>query len=231
VPQYPLVARRELNLRKASVHSVVRPKSFRAALEDYEPSKAGDDPDHRAHLKRWREDDRAEVIWREIDSAIQKNGRVLRVNDFIREVLVARRVAIAVGDRGKLRDNYRQAADQMQRVAKFLRKPHPYGMPSYLPGEELARMLDGAAEYYRKQVEVKRNLPGVLRFSRESRPEAIFMSMVGNDLNGLTGRWLDKEVAVLAEIAFDSPDTIEPEAARWARGPRGTRRMPHKRRR
>jgi hypothetical protein len=40
----------------------------------------------------------------------------------------------------------------------------------------------------------------------------IFMSSMSNYLKGITGRWLDKEVGVLAEIAFDWPDTIDPEA-------------------
>jgi hypothetical protein len=55
------------------------------------------------------------------------------------------------------------------------------------------------------------------------------MSMVGNYLKDITERWLDKEVAVLADIAFDSPEPIEPEAARWARGLRGTGRTSHSR--
>jgi hypothetical protein len=199
-------------------------------LKNYESSEAGDDPDRRAHLQRWRDDDRGEEVWREINCAAQKSGVLLRANVFIGEILGARRVAIVIGNRGKLRDHYRQAADQMKRVANFLRKPHPHGMPSYPRGKELAGMLDKAAAYHRKQVEVRRNLPGVLRVSRESKPEAIFMSMVGNHLNGVTGRWLDKEVAALADSAFDTPEPIEPEAARWARGQRGRRRTPHKRR-
>ena len=88
-----------------------------------------------------------------------------------------------------------------------------------------------AAGYYRKQVEVKRSLPGVVKFGRQSKPLTIFMNIVANDLKDITGRWLDKEVAVLADIAFDSPDAIEPEAPRWARSLRRTQRMPQKRHR
>ena len=56
-----------------------------------------------------------------------------------------------------------------------------------------------------------------MKFSRQSKPHMIFMSMVGNDLKEITGRWLDEEVGVLTEIAFDSPDIIDVEAARWVR--------------
>ena len=99
----------------------------------------------------------------------------------------------------------------MERVAKFLRHPHPYGMPPYPRGTKLAEMLDDAASYFRTQVEPSRNMPGVLKFTRKSKPHMIFMSMVSNDLKEITGRWLDEEVGVLAEIAFDSPDIIDVE--------------------
>jgi hypothetical protein len=33
--------------------------------------------------------------------------------------------AFGIGHRGRLRERYRNAADEMERVAKFLRKPHP----------------------------------------------------------------------------------------------------------
>jgi hypothetical protein len=78
-------------------------------------------------------------------------------------------------------------------------------------------MLDEAASYFRKEVEPSRNVPGVLKFGRQSQSHMIFMNMVSNDLKGITGRWLDEEVAVLAEIAFDWPDVIDLEAVRWAR--------------
>jgi hypothetical protein len=42
------------------------------------------------------------------------------------------------------------------------------------------------------------------------------MSLVRNDLNGIAGRWLDHEVAVLAQIAFDDPD-IDREQVFWVR--------------
>jgi hypothetical protein len=78
-------------------------------------------------------------------------------------------------------------------------------------------MLDDAASYFRKVVEPSRNVPGVLKFSRQARSHTIFMSSVSNYLKGITGRWLDKEVGVLTEIAFDLPDHIDPEEVRGAR--------------
>jgi hypothetical protein len=53
-------------------------------------------------------------------------------------------------------------------------------MPPY-PIAKLADMLDDAASYFRKQVEPTRNVPGVLKFGRQSQPHMIFISLVSND--------------------------------------------------
>jgi hypothetical protein len=196
--------------------SVAARESFNAVLREYKkcPDLGSDD---RAHLQRWINDDRAEQVWDKIQSAARSNDLWFPPGTFITETLGARRFAIAIRHRGKLRKRFRNAAGEMERVAKFLRKPHPYGMPSYPRSSELARMLDDAASYFRKVVEPSRNVPGVLKFSRQVQPHMIFMSSVSNYLKGITGRWLDKEVGVLAEIAFDLPDHIDPEAVRGAR--------------
>jgi len=189
--------------------TVAARESFEAVLRDYKKSSA-------AHLQRWIDDDRAEQVWDKIHCAVRSKLWLPR-EILITEILAARRVAMATGHRGELRERYRNAADEMERLAKFLRKPHPYGMPGYPQSTKLARMLDDAASYFRKVVEPSRNLPGVLKFGRQSQPHMIFMNMVSNDLKEITGRWRDEEVAVLAEIAFDWPDVIDTEAVRWAR--------------
>jgi hypothetical protein len=185
-------------------------------LREYKKSSASGSDD-RAHLQRWIDDDRTEQVWDKIQCAARSNNLWLPPKILITDILAARRVAIATGHRGKLRERYRNAADEMQRLAEFLRKPHPYGMPGYPQSTKLARMLDAAASYFRGEVEPSRNVPGVLKFGRQSQPHMIFMSMVSNDLKGITGRWLDEQVGVLAEIAFDSHDIIDAEAVRWVR--------------
>jgi hypothetical protein len=198
------------------VLTVAARQSFKAALREYKKSSASGSDD-RAHLQRWIDDDRTEQVWDKIQCAARSNNLWLPPKILITDILAARRVAIATGHRGKLRERYRNAADEMQRLAEFLRKPHPYGMPGYPQSTKLARMLDAAASYFRGEVEPSRNVPGVLKFGRQSQPHMIFMSMVSNDLKGITGRWLDEQVGVLAEIAFDSHDIIDAEAVRWVR--------------
>jgi hypothetical protein len=208
--------RRRITLRTPKVLTVAARESFKTALREYKKSFALGSDD-RAHLQRWIDDDRTEQVWDTIQRAVRSNTLRLPPKTFISDILAARRVAIATGHRGKLRECYRNAADEMERVAKFLRKPHPYGMPGYPQSTKLARMLDEAASYYRTIVEPSRNVPGVLKFGRQSQSHMIFMSMVSNDLKRITGRWLDEKAGVLAEIAFDSRDIIDPEAVRWVR--------------
>jgi hypothetical protein len=198
------------------VPSVAARESFKAVLREYKKSSASGLND-RAHLQRWIDDDRAEQVWDKIKCAVHSRNLWLPPKIFIRDILAARSVAIAIAHRRKLRKHYRSAAKQMEWVAKFLRKPNPYGMPAYPQSTKLARMLDDAASYFREEVEPSRNVPGVLKFGRQSQPHMIFMSMVSNDLKAITGRWLDEQVGVLAEIAFDSHDIIDPDAVRWVR--------------
>jgi hypothetical protein len=210
------------------MQSVVKPQSFRTVVQEYE-SVHGGTHDDRAHLRRWADDKRADEVWQKIAGAAQTNGLVLPPGLFISESLSCRRMALGLRLRGRPRKEYQKATNIMGWLAKFFRRPHPHGMPGYPRAKELAGMLEKAASYYGKQVEVTRKLPEVVKFTRESKPHMIFMSLLGNYLKEITGHWLDKEVAVLTEIAFDSPDAIEPEAVRWARGQRGRRRMPLKR--
>jgi hypothetical protein len=77
-------------------------------------------------------------------------------------------------------------------------------------------MLEDAAKQYRRYVAVSLNIPGEVRWTHKSKPSDIFISALSNLFNGLTGRWLDYEVAVLAQIAFDDPN-IDNEQVIWIR--------------
>jgi hypothetical protein len=108
-------------------HSVAARVSFKAVLRKCEESYPSSDD--RAHLQRWADDDRAEEVWRKIERAAWNNKLRLPARHFITEILAAGRVAMAIGHRGKWRKHFLNAADEMERIAKFLRKPHPYRMP------------------------------------------------------------------------------------------------------
>jgi hypothetical protein len=205
-------------------------KSFKAALAAYpttsHPADSTRKPPRlsladRAHLKRWADDERADKVWSTINSAAQKRGQVIPDRFFIQEVLGARDIAESINHRRKHRDQYRKYAAQMERDAKTLRQRLPNGLMLIPNGDELAQKLDDAARTYRDYDAVSRNLPGVIKWTRESRPHHVFISQLSNNLRGITGRWLDYEVAVLTEIAFDEPE-IDSDQVIWVR--RGVKR-------
>jgi hypothetical protein len=172
----------------------------------------------RAHLQRWSDDDRADEAWQSIDRAAVEHELLVPPNVFIREILAARHVAEAIACRGKYRDRYRKHAKKMEEIARFLREPHPAGMPPTFPRrEDLARELDAAAKAHRMEVEPSRDVRGVVKTTRKSDTSAIFTSQVSNYLKDITGRWLDDQAAVLTEIAFEEIGDVESEKVKWVR--------------
>ena len=169
-----------------------------------------------AHLKRWTDDVRANEVWNTIHRAAQEHGKLLPPRVFIGETLGAREIAKSMNHRRDNRERYRKQAEQMMRIAKFLRAPLPNGVLLIPTGVELARGLNEAAEKCREYVAVSRNASGVLKWTRKSKPHHVFISILSNDLYGLTGRWLDHEVGVLAEIAFDESE-IDDDKVSWVR--------------
>jgi len=143
------------------------------------------------------------------------------VRFFIQETLATREFAESMKHRRRICAYYRERADEMVRIAHFLKAPLPGGVLLIPSGVQLARGLIEAAKNCREYVAVDRNLSGILKWTRQSKPHHVFISKLSNDLYGLTGRWLDHEVAVLTEIAFDEPE-IDDDHVIWVR--RGVKR-------
>jgi hypothetical protein len=192
--------------------------TFKAALAA-ELRDASLDAATRKHLKRWRADDRADEVWDRIKCAAQEHGTLPPAGFFIREILSARRVAELIDQRRTQCGRYRTLATQMIEIANFLREPPIQDGPPSIPfGVQLARMLNDAAKMLLDEVAVSWTTPGQIKVSRSNRDRLreAFTSMVSNDLNRITGRWLDEDVAVLTEIALNVRD-ITVEQVRWAR--------------
>ena len=186
------------------------PESFKAALVSY-TEMPGLTSEDRAHLQRWSDDDRADEEWQTIDRAAQEHGLLLPPNVFI------------TGDIGD------KACRRSHRLPREIPRPLPRVCESrctrslsscasrirpaclqHLPeGEELARMLEDAARVFRMEVDPSRDVPGVVKVTRESDTPAVFTNQVSNYLKEITGRWLDDQAAVLTEIAFEAIGDVE----------------------
>jgi hypothetical protein len=197
-------------------------ESFKAVLAAYPTIPQSDGSEPRlsradvAHLKRWMVDERAGEVWDGIKRAANKHGIFLPPRFFIQEVLGARHIATSMGHRRKHRQRYRKYAAQIEKVVTILREPLPNGLLLIPTGQELAEKLDEVARRYRDYVAVARNNDRGLQWTRESRPAQVFMSFLSKDLKGITGKWLDYEVAVLTEVAFNEPE-IDTDKVLWAR--------------
>jgi hypothetical protein len=209
------------------------PESFKACLESFAttpypgaenralPRLTSAD---RAHLKRWAEHDEGldehgegvEEMWQVIESAVHKRGMRLPAHFFIGEMLGTRRLAISISKRRKERHRYRKLAAQMEALAKLFGAPLSVDAPLIPFGAELARKLDHAARIYREHVAVSRTVPGQVRWTHKSKPRDIFISLVSHFLRNLTGGWLDRQVTVLTQIAFDDRDLDNREVV-WIR--------------
>jgi hypothetical protein len=135
-----------------------------------------------AHLKRWADDERADEVWNTIDSAAKERGMLFPARLFIQELLGARDIAESINHRRKHRDLYRKYAAQMERDAKTLRQRLANGLTLIPNGDKLAQRLDEAARTYRGYAAVSWNLPGVIKWTRESRPRHVFTSQLSNNL-------------------------------------------------
>ena len=166
------------------------PKSFRATLAAYgaDPKLDGAPPnltrEDRAHLKRWADDDRADDVWNTINCAchLREFSEVYKAWDgfsewfFIQDVLEQRRLAESAVNRWKYRALFRRYAAQMQKTANILRENSPDGHQIIPSSEELALMLEDAAEQYRDYIAASQNVPGEIRWTRKSKPSDIFIS-------------------------------------------------------
>jgi hypothetical protein len=103
-------------------------ESFKAVLREYKKSSASDSDD-RAYLQRWVDDDRAEQVWDKIQCAARSNHRWLPPKTFIRDILAARPVAIAIAHRRKLRKCYRNAAKKWSGLLRFCANRTPTTCP------------------------------------------------------------------------------------------------------
>ncbi len=64
--------------------------------------------------------------------------------------------------------------------------------------------------------------PGVRSDQNGSRARTYFIREVSGGIRDLTGKWLDKQVAVITDIAFNTGDIISVDSVRKTRSRYGT---------
>src|ERR1700683_4290687 len=183
------------------------PSAFKAALAFLLTSEKWNSAD-RKHLTRWASDewiDDAAKAWSEIwmklldgklaaDTPDQEEG-VARV--FIREVVATRRVAEA-----DYWPDYAKFADEAESLSKFLGSSLSPDLllPPMPKFRDLVPGLQNLAKALREQA---RNRMHISRENSDGlRPRRVFVHMISDYFRGCCGRPLNKQVAVLTDIAF-----------------------------
>lgn len=161
----------------------------------------------RAHLQRWSDDDRSEDIWRKVQRAV---GSELTANDFIKFVIKARSKAGGLSPSMVQRQVFR--AMTVEAHEKRIKD----ALKSNATLSEIADVLEAAASEFRdidgfyvdrlKQLPV--NAPS-RKYQGGSQAVRAFCLELGEFFKGRCGRWLDPEVAALADIALDRETTTD----------------------
>jgi hypothetical protein len=169
--------------------------SFKQELQKYQWPRSGA---VRAHLLRWLNDPRAENIWQEVSQAM---GPGFSPAEFI--TFVTRVRSRAVGLPAFLAQSAREpAAEEVkQRITQTLNSKKTL--------VEIADLLEIVASAIRSRESFselyRAGLPSNA-VSRKKAPEnqlRAFCVILGNFFHDRSGRWLDNEVAALADIALN----------------------------
>ncbi len=203
---------------------------FRGQCDEVAPQAGALDAADQAHLARWADDDRAERVWRKIQSlAWDPVGSYNPLEGFIPMILVARQLATSADatDRIALRHRMRCArhlerAERLEALAKTWKEIADSDDPRAVLALKRAEMYEEEAQAWRRLAQ--KPLPArpflTSRVDRDgSRKQRAFMQLTGDYLKDLCGRSLDSEVAALNDIAFDTPDATSTFKARSARRP------------
>jgi hypothetical protein len=163
----------------------------------------------RQHLDRWLDDPIAEGVWRKIS----KLAHNLEAEELIRQVIRARSRAAG------FKPTLNQYAGIREWTLHSHRQQIKAALASKLPLHEIAKVLEiAAAEFLTIDEFYSSRLEGAVRRKDQnsSLMRHAFYLQVGSFLHQQCGRWMDAEVATLADIAFHGTENtiVQIRAAR-----------------
>lgn len=167
--------------------------------------------DDRALLQRWLNDDRASEVWSAILAHSERHSGPIGVDAPIRFIIFVLVIKNAA-ERESARDAKVTAgtAELKQARVKFDRRTKK------LPFEKKLKIWAKAAKKLGVSPLVM-SRPRVRSDRNGSRARTYFIREVSGFIHHVTDRWLDTQVAVLTEIAFNTRDIISEDTVRKAR--------------
>lgn len=175
--------------------------------------------DDRAVLERWLEDERANEVWSAIRAHAEQYEGPTGVDApmrFIRFILTTKKAAERENE---VIPKITEAKAAGKKLLSSLRTKIAEGIRT-LPDEKLVPFLEIVVAELRAFRPIVTSPPRVRSGKKGSRARTFFMRDVSALVHDTTGKWLDKEVAVITEIAFNTRD-INIDAVRKARRQKG----------
>ena len=176
------------------------------------------DGNDRALLNRWLVDGRADEVWDVIRAHAEQHdgptGEDAAIY-FIIFVLAAKQLAereneLAHDLAAKRAEREELLGDLRKSIAEKIKTA---------PEDQLARWLEWAAVKLRSLPAIATSPPRVRSDRRAARAKTLFISDVSAAVQDITGKYLDEQVAIIAQIAFGVSD-ICADTVRKARRPR-----------
>jgi hypothetical protein len=180
--------------------------SFEQSLLQYLETNAALDQNDRALLLRWVDDGRANEVWETIRAYSEQHKGAMAPDASISLV----QIILSVKKMAVLEDEIIREKD-IERWRSWLVKT-----TKTVPIELLFPFLELVVERHRPIHTFVTSPRRVRSDKKGSRARTLFIRTVSAAVRDLTGRWLDKQVAVIAQIAFDVED-IDIETVRSAR--------------
>jgi hypothetical protein len=174
------------------------------------------DNDDQALLKRWLDDGRASEMWSAIRAHAERHDGRIGLDApiyFIILVLILKKAAEEESQK-----NVQMAALTIE-VKKLKSQITRQGdrISKQLPFEKKARFWARTEKLLQACPNPVISSPRVRSDRDGSRARTYFIRNLSGSMRDTTGRWLDKEVAAITEIAFDMDDAISIETVRKAR--------------
>ena len=170
--------------------------------------------DDRALLQRWLDDDRASEVWSAILAHSERHSGPIGVDapiHFIIFVLVTKNAAKRESAIDKVTAG---TAELKQLRVKFDRRAKKLSFEKKLEVWAKAAKELGVSPLVMAR---PAGQPRVRSDRNGSRARTYFIREVSGFIHDVTDRWLDQQVAVLTEIAFNTPDIISEDTVRKAR--------------
>jgi hypothetical protein len=172
------------------------------------------------HLHTWMKDFRAQEVW----TALKNSRPDINAQEFIRNILRTRRVAVATVNRMALHKFHREQWKKKYRrgTSELLASNSKFSWQEI--ATELRAIADECDDLHLIG-ELSRQGESRLQVSKKdqkgSRAPMLFAQQVSKLLLRLCGRWHDQEVLILAEIAFPkfrwSKNNAEEQIRNWRR--------------